>query len=310
MGIAPPLETQLAGISLRNPIIAAAGTCGYLDELADAMDLSRIGAVTTKSITQEVREGNEPMRMIPTRAGMLNAVGLANKGVARFLAEDAPRVPTTPTRVFASIAGHSIEEFAAVARAVDGSRAFSAVEVNVSCPNTATGRAFGSDAATLRSLLQEVRGCLGACKMFVKLAPDMCDPIAMSKAAIDCGANALVLCNTLPGMAINVESRRSRLSRPRGGMSGPGVHPLVVRIVSDIYTQVCKEAGVPIIGLGGVMSWEDAAELILVGATAVGVGTALFVDPRAPLRMVSGLDAWVTRQGCSSINQLVGQAQL
>jgi len=301
------LQTSLAGIPLRNPIVAAAGTGGYVDELADIFDLSQIGAVTTKSITRDAREGNAPWRIIPTRAGMLNAIGLANKGLDRFLAEELPRVRAARTVVIASVAGHTIEEYVAVAGALDASGEFRAIELNVSCPNTSTGRHFGADAQTLREVIIAVRAAVREAKLFVKLAPDMVDPIKMCAAAIDSGANGLVLCNTMPAMAIDVHTRRPRLSRGQGGLSGPAIHPIVVRIVHDVFKNVTRSAGVPIIGLGGVMNWEDAAELILAGATAVGMGTALFVDPKSPCKVVRGLDRWATQQGVTEISQLIGQ---
>lgn len=307
MRFADLLQTSLAGISLRNPIIAAAGTCGYVDELADMFDLSQIGAVTTKSITRDAREGNAPWRIIPSRAGMLNAIGLANKGLDRFIAEELPRVRAAKTLVIASVAGHTIDDYVAVASALDASGEFRVIELNVSCPNTSTGRHFGADAQTLREVLTAVRASVRTAKLFVKLAPDMPDPIKMAATAVESGANGLVLCNTMPAMAIDVRTRRPRLSRGQGGLSGPAIHPIVVRIVCDIFKQVTRSADVPIIGLGGVMNWEDAAELILAGATAVGMGTALFVDPKSPMRVVRGLDRWAIEQGVTQISQLVGQ---
>jgi len=238
---------------------------------------------------------------------MLNAIGLANKGLDRFIAEELPRVRAARTVVIASVAGHSIDEYVAVAGALDASGEFRAIELNVSCPNTSTGRHFGADAQTLREVLTAVRAAVREAKLFVKLAPDMVDPIKMCAAAIDSGANGLVLCNTMPAMAIDVHTRRPRLSRGQGGLSGPAIHPIVVRIVHDVFKNVARSAGVPIIGLGGVMNWEDAAELILAGATAVGMGTALFVDPKSPCKVVRGLDRWATQQGVTEISQLIGQ---
>ncbi len=310
VGFPDRLQTNVAGIELRNPVIAAAGTCGYVDELGEVLDLSLIGAVTTKSITRESREGNTPWRIIGARGGMLNAIGLANKGIERFLAEDAPRVRACPAVVIASVAGHSIDDFVAVAGALDASQEFRAIELNVSCPNTSTGRHFGADASTLREVLSAVRQAVQHAKLFVKLAPDMVDPVAMAACAIENGVNALVLCNTMPAMAIDVHSRRAKLSRGTGGLSGPAIHPIVVRIVKEVYASVARSANVPIIGLGGVMNWEDAAELHLAGATAVGMGTALFVDPTSPKRVVRGLDRWVEEHGATNISQLVGQLEV
>ncbi len=302
-----PLATTLAGIELASPLIAAAGTCGYVEELASVAGLGGLGAVTTKSITKEVREGNAPSRVVPTKVGMLNAIGLANIGLAAFLEQEVPKVRTSPVPVIASVAGHGIDEFVAVAAALGSLGEFAAIELNVSCPNTATGRSFSSDATSLGEVVAAVRAALPSARLFVKLPPDMADPCAMARTAISAGASALVLCNTLPAMAIDVQTRQPRLSRRTGGLSGPAIHPLVVRVVDEVYRGVAREARVPIIGLGGVSSWEDAAELILAGAAAVGVGTATLADPRAPRRIARGLDSWVTGQRCTHVAQLVGQ---
>lgn len=309
VGIPEMLQISLAGLDLRNPVIAAAGTCGYIDALADAMPLSRMGAVTTKSITLEPRFGNPPCRIIPARAGMLNAIGLANMGVEQFLEVEAPKVRACGTTVIASVAGHTLDDYIAVASAIDQCGSFRAIELNVSCPNTSTGRSFGADTVSLQGLLTAVRPAVTHCALFVKLAPDMVDPVAMADVAIACGANALTLCNTMPAMAIDVTTREPRLSRRQGGLSGPAIHPIVVRIVHDVYAQVARSAGVPIIAVGGVFSWEDAAEFILAGATAVGMGTALFVDPASPLQVIRGLDRWAHSQQVSNISQLVGQVR-
>jgi dihydroorotate dehydrogenase (NAD+) catalytic subunit len=304
-----PLVTTLAGISLRSPVIAAAGTCGYTGELAQVADVALLGAITTKSITAEPREGNDPVRIVPTRVGMLNAIGLANMGLAAFLEREVPRVRSVPTRVIASVAGHSAAEFVAVARALDSTGEFPALELNVSCPNTQTGRAFAADSKALHDLVAEVRSVVTRSRLFVKLPPDMGDSCAMALAAITAGADALTLCNTLPGMAIDPRTRRMRLSRGVGGISGPGIHPLIVRVVREVFTGVARERGIPIVALGGVTHWEDAAEFVLAGATAVAVGTALLADPRIGGRIARGLDAWVMEQGCERVGQLVGQAQ-
>ncbi len=307
VGIPDLLQTSLAGLDLRNPVIAAAGTCGYVDALEDAMPLAKIGAITTKSITREPRAGNPPWRIIPSRMGMLNAIGLANMGVDRFLECEAPKVQGCGTEVIASVAGHTIDDYIAVASAIDRSGSFRAIELNVSCPNTSTGRHFGADPATLRELLVAVRPAVAHCALFVKLAPDMVDPVAMADAAIACGANALTLCNTMPAMAIDVATREPRLSRRQGGLSGPAIHPIVVRIVHDVYARVARSAGVPIIAVGGVFTWEDAAEFILAGASGIGMGSALFVDPASPLRVIRGLERWVRSQHATNISQLVGR---
>jgi dihydroorotate dehydrogenase (NAD+) catalytic subunit len=305
------MTVNLAGLPLRNPIVAAAGTCGYVEELADVLDVSTIGAVVTKSITQEPREGNSPWRVIdlPGAAGMLNAIGLANVGIDAFVRNKLPAVAKVNTVVIGSIAGDCIDAYVAVAQALDQSGLLRAVELNVSCPNTADGLQFGEHPGKLAELLAAVRPVLRRSKMIVKLSPNVGDITAMAKAAIDNGADVLTLVNTVSAMAIDVETRQPRLSRGSGGMSGPAIHPIAVRMVSEVYRAVARAANVPIIGLGGVMNWKDAAELVLAGASAVGMGTAMFVDPALPGRVAHDLQGWVTRQRCESITELVGQVK-
>jgi len=276
-----------------------------MDELADAFDLRWLGAVTTKSITPEERAGNDPWRIIDVPGGMMNAIGLANVGLGKFLAEKLPSAAGVPCPVFGSVAGHSVEDYVRVAAAFDANTTFPIIELNVSCPNTATGLQFGDDPSALKALLAEVRPVVKRAKLFVKVSPNA-DVVKLSGAAVEAGADGLTLVNTVTAMSIDVHTRRPRLSRGRGGLSGPAIHPIAVRMVHDVYRAVAKPAGVPIIGLGGVLRWEDAAEFILVGASAVGVGTALFVDPRTPVALAKGLAQWVRAQGASSITELVG----
>jgi dihydroorotate dehydrogenase (NAD+) catalytic subunit len=299
------LRTRLAGIDMATPIVAAAGTCGYVDELADAFDLGRLGAVTTKSITAEERAGNDPWRIIDVPGGMMNAIGLANVGLGRFLKEKLPHARAVPCRVFGSVAGHSVDDYVRVASAFDLQTEFPLIELNVSCPNTATGLQFGDDPAALKALLAEVRPAVRRAKLFVKVSPNA-DVVRLSAAAVEAGADGLTLVNTVTAMSVDVRTRRPRLSRGRGGLSGPAIHPIAVRMVHDVHRSVAKPAGVPIIGLGGVLTWQDAAEIILVGATAVGVGTALFVDPRKPVELADGLARWVREQGAANVADLVG----
>ncbi len=306
------LSVTLAGLQLRNPIVAAAGTCGYVDELADVLDPAELGAIVTKSITREPREGHPPWRLIDVPLGMINAIGLANIGVDRFIAEKLPRADAVDTILIGSIAGNSLDDYRAVAEAFDTEDRLPAVELNVSCPNTDDGLVFGEDPARLGKLVGELRRVLKRTRMLVKLSPNVGDITALAAAAVEAGADGLTLINTIAAMAIDVETRVSRLAggtTGAGGLSGPAIHPVAVRMVHEVHRAVAGPAGIPLVGLGGVMSWQDAAELILAGATAVGMGTALFVDPRLPRAVVKGLGKWVERQGCRSITELVGQVK-
>lgn len=302
------LSLRLAGVPLRNPLIAAAGTCGYVDELTDVLDPRHLGAAVTKSITREPREGHPAWRLVGVEQGMINAVGLANVGLERFLAEKLPAATRVDTVIIGSIAGNSVGDYVAVAGAFDGAEGMPMVELNVSCPNTDDGQVFGEDPARLRTLVREVRGVLARKRMLVKLSPNAGSIARLAEAAIDAGADGLTLINTISAMAIDVDRRRSRLGRgpaSTGGLSGPAIHHVAVRMVHEAAA-VAAPARIPIVGVGGVMRWQDAAELILAGATAVGMGTALFVDPRRPIAVARGLARWVGRQGCRSIGELVG----
>jgi len=294
---------------MATPLIAAAGTAGYVDELPSVTDPDYVGAITTKSITPEPREGNAPWRIIdlPGVSGMLNAIGLANVGLERFISDKLPAVPRARTNIIVSIAGHSVEHYVRLAAELDGKPGVTAIELNVSCPNTADGLQFGEHPAKLAELLAAVRPAMLRSKMIVKLSPNVGDISAMARVAVERGADALTLINTVSAMAIDVETKKPRLSRGSGGMSGPAIHAIAVHMVGEVYRNVARDAKVPIIGTGGVMHWRDAAELILAGSSAVGLGTALFVDPTCPARIANGLSQWVQRQGCGSINELVGQ---
>lgn len=318
----PILRTDLAGLVLRNPVVLAAGTAGYFDEFQDVVDLGRIGAVIGKSITRKPRDGHETWRIIESDAGMLNAVGLANMGVEAWARDVGPAIGPRAEAIglmpIGSISGFSIEDYVAVAEAMNGVDGLGAVEINVSCPNVHTGTSFGESPELLRDLVGELRSALSGKRMIVKLSPLVFGPmLEVARAAIDGrgsgagpngrpGADIVCISNTMPAMAIDVESRRPRLSNTTGGLSGPAIHPIAVRLVQMVHKEVAKPAGVPIIGLGGVMRWEHAAEFILAGATAIGMGTALFVDPRSPIKVAKGLASWARRQGVGNIGELVG----
>ncbi len=324
----PALSTTLAGIPVRNPVILAAGCAGTLDELSQVLDLSRVGALVSKSITPLPREGNAPWRVAPVDAGMLNAVGLANPGLDAFLRDYAPRIPAMPLPIIVSVAGFSVDDYVQVCAGVDALNATKevvpAVELNVSCPNVKAGCEFAFDTALLSDLIREVRRVLPRTRLFVKLSPIATGKVTMTdiaRAACEPanspptgpnnkpGADALCVANTTPAMGIDVHTRKPLLGRVTGGFSGPGVHPMAVKLVHDVYRSFARDANVPIVGIGGVMHWEHAAEFILAGASAIEMGTALYADPRSPLGVIKCLEKW-TRTQNASITQLVGQVDL
>lgn len=313
MSIAPGiLGTDLAGIPLRNPVLLAAGTCGTLDEMSDVLDLSRIGGLVSKSITPQPREGNPTWRILPARAGMLNAIGLANPGIDAFESHYLPRAAALPCTLVCSVAGFSVDDYVQVAAVLDEWRdkGAAAIELNISCPNVKTGTEFGMSPALTREVVTAVRAVVSRCKLFVKLSPVAPELPIIARAAIEAGVDGLTISNTIPAMAIDVHSRTPRLANTTGGLSGPALHPVAVRLVHEVYRKVCRDTGTPIIGVGGVTRWEDAAEFILAGATAVQIGAALFADPRAPRAIVRGLEKWVRAQGCSNVRELIGAVKL
>lgn len=306
----PDLSVNLAGLKLKNPTLTCSGTCGYALEYADFVDLSRLGAFVTKSITREERAGNEPARVVEVRAGMLNAIGLANVGLDRFLAEKVPLLRRMPCPVVVNVAGHSCGDYAETCAALGGLDCVAAVELNVSCPNVRDGLTFGAHPGRLRELTAAVKRVLPGKPLVVKLSPNVGDVTATARAAVDGGADVLSLVNTFTAMAIDVYRRRPRLANVTGGLSGPAVKPIALHMVSRVYRQVARPAGVPIVGMGGVQSWRDAAEFLLAGASAVGVGTALFVDPAAPNRICDGLAGYMREAGVERVGDLVGALEL
>jgi len=301
------LSVDLAGIQMQNPLTTASGTSGYGPELSSYVDLSRLGAFTTKSITVEPREGNPAPRIVETRAGVINSIGLANVGLEKFLAEKLPSAAKLGVPILVNVAGKTIDEYLTVASALDRVEEIAGLEINISCPNVAAGGLeFGTNCAMASELIRTLRGAVKRAKLIVKLSPNVTDICEVARAAVEAGADALSLINTLRGMAINVEAKRPVLPRGFGGLSGPAVHPVAVYCVWRVYREVAKPAGVPIIGLGGVQLWQDAMELMLAGATAVAIGTALFIDPQCPIKILDGMTDYCRRHGVRRIADLIG----
>jgi dihydroorotate dehydrogenase (NAD+) catalytic subunit len=308
--LVPDLSVNLAGLKLSYPTLTCSGTCGYAFEYANFLDLSKLGAFVTKSITREERPGNEPTRIVETRAGMLNAIGLANVGLKRFLGEKVPQLQKMPCPIVVNVAGHSFDDYVETCAAMNALDCCGGVELNVSCPNVKDGLTFGTHPGRLKELTAEVKKVLPKKVLIVKLSPNVEDITQTAKAAIDGGADVLSMVNTFTAMAIDIQKRRPRLANVTGGLSGPAIKPIALHLVSRVYRNVAKHAGVPIVGMGGIQYWQDAAEFILAGASAVAIGTALFVDPATPTKICEGLEEWLKKQGANRLSDLVGALEL
>lgn len=303
------LSVDLAGMAMRNPIMTASGTSGYGAEYGEHVDLRRLGAFVTKAISPEVRKGNPPERIVETQGGMLNAIGLANIGLERFVAEVVPFWEKMDVPVIVNVVGHSVEDFRTVCSRLDAIDCIAGLELNVSCPNVADGLDFGTDPDRLWALVASVRSDVRRAKLIVKLSPNVTDIAEIAAAAIHAGAEALSVINTVQGMAVNVNTWRPMLANRSGGLSGPAVKPIALFAVNRVYTQVARAAGIPIIGMGGISTWQDAVEFLLSGATALAVGTALFVDPRTPFSICDGLAEYLRQRKLSSVRDLIGKLE-
>jgi dihydroorotate dehydrogenase (NAD+) catalytic subunit len=306
----PDLSTTLAGLRLANPTLTCSGTCGYADEYADFLDISQLGAFVTKSITLHERAGNAPARIVETRAGMLNAIGLANVGLTRFLAEKMPKIEKMPCPVIVNVAGHSVDDYVETCGPMNDLPAIKGVELNVSCPNVKDGLTFGTDPARLKEVTREVKRVLPNKPLIVKLSPNVEDVVATARGAIEGGADALSLVNTFTAMAIDIYKRKPRLANVTGGLSGPAIKPIALHLVSRVYRGIAKSTGTPLVGMGGVQHWQDAIEFVLAGATAVSIGTALFVDPATPTTIYRGVSEYLDKHGVPRLADLVGALEL
>ncbi len=302
---APDLSVDLAGIRLKNPVLTASGTFGYGEEFKDIVDLNRLGGIIVKGVSLKPILGNPPPRIWETPSGMLNAIGLENPGVDVFLNEKLPYLRKFDTAVIVNIFGYCLEDYVAVAGRLDGVRGVSGLEVNISCPNVkAGGIVFGTNVKAAFDLLSAVRKATNL-PLIAKLSPNVTDITEFARAAEDAGCDGLSLINTLLGMAIDVRSRRPRLANCTGGLSGPAIRPVAVRMV----WQAARTVKLPIIGMGGILTAEDALEFILAGASAVAVGTGNFVNPAATLDVIDGIRSFLGREGAGSVREMIGQVK-
>ncbi len=302
----PDLSVRLGTLQLKNPFIAASGCFGYGVEYADAIDLSTLGGIAVKGLFLNEREGHAPPRIVETAGGMLNAIGLQGIGVHRFVAERLPELRRLGATVIVNICGSTLDEYVEVARILSDHEGVAALELNISCPNIKEGGIqFGCSLTGTYDVVNAIRK-VTSLPVIPKLTPNVTDVASFARAAEEAGADAISLVNTFLAMAIDVETRRPKLTNVVGGLSGPGIRPIAVRMVWE-----CHEAvKVPIIGMGGIMTIEDALEFVIAGASAVQVGTANFIDPFIWGKLINGLEAYLERHGIARMTDLIGQLEI
>lgn len=302
----PDMRVAIGGLQLRNPVMTASGTFGYAREFASLVDLNRLGAIIVKGISLHPRLGNPPPRIIETACGMLNAIGLENVGVEKFITEKLPYLRQLDTPVIVNILGDSIGDYVDLAARLDQTQGIAALEVNISCPNVKKGGvAFGTDASMAAAVTSGIRQATKL-PVIVKLSPNVTDVTLIARAVEDAGADGVSLINTLLGMAIDIRSRKPRLANIVGGLSGPAIKPVALRMV----WQTAQAVSIPVIGIGGIGTTEDALEFLMAGATAVQVGTANFYQPTAATDIVSGLEQYVRDLGLDHIRTVINSLQV
>ena len=297
------LSVNIGGLELQNPVMTASGTFGYGEEFTPFIDIDRLGAYIIKGTTLNPRQGNDYPRMVETPAGMLNAVGLQNKGVDYFIEHIYPRIKDYKSHLIVNVSGANVEDYAETARRLHPLDGVKAIEVNISCPNVKEGgMAFGTTTSGAAAVTKAVREAYPGKTLIVKLSPNVTSIAEIARAVEAEGADSVSLINTLMGMSIDVEKRRPHLSTVTGGLSGPAVRPVAVRMV----WQVAKAVKIPVVGLGGIMNGRDAIEFMLAGARAIEIGTANFVDPAVTMKVIDFMEDYCQRHGISDINEIVG----
>ena len=300
------LNVKINNVEFKNPIITASGTFGYGLEFADLVPLDKLGGIIVKGTTLHHREGNDYPRMAETAQGMLNCVGLQNKGVDYFCREIYPKIKDIGTNMLVNVSGSSPEDYAACAARINTLEKIPAIELNISCPNVREGgMAFGVTCSGAAQVVKAVRAVYNK-TLIVKLSPNVTDIAQIACACEDEGADAVSLINTLLGMAVDIERRKPQLSIRTGGLSGPAVKPVALRMVHDVAHAV----KIPVIGLGGISSVADAIEFLMCGATAIQIGTANFVDPTVTIKVIEGLDSWLDAHGCQSVHEIIGALEV
>ncbi|MDR0367677.1 MAG: dihydroorotate dehydrogenase [Bacteroidales bacterium] len=296
------LQIKIGNITCKNPVLTASGTFGYGEEFADFIDLNRLGGIIVKGTTLHLRQGNPYPRMAETPSGMLNAVGLQNKGVDYFITEIYPRIKHLDTHIIVNVSGSAVEDYVLTAEKLNALAGVPAIELNISCPNVKEGgMAFGTSCHSANEITKAVRKVYNK-TMIVKLSPNVTNIAEIAKAVEDAGADAVSLINTLLGMAVDAERQKPVLSTVTGGLSGPCVKPIALRMVWQVFHAV----KIPVVGLGGIMNATDAIEFMLAGASAVQIGTANFIDPAVTVKIIDGVEEYLNRHKCSSITDIIG----
>jgi len=300
------LSVTIAGVKFSNPVLVASGTFGYGEEYGKLIDLSQLGGIVCKSVTLLPREGNPPPRTAETPSGMLNAIGLTNIGVDRFIQEKLPFLQKQKTRIIVNVAGRTMEEYVEVVRRLSRCQGIDMLEINISCPNVKEGGlAFGAKCESAYACIKQTKDS-SRLPIIAKLSPNVTDIVEIAQSVEDAGADAISLINTLVGMAVDVEKRRPILGNITGGLSGPAIKPVALAMV----WKVAKAVKVPVIGLGGIMNIQDALEFFLAGASMIQIGTANFVDPQASLKIIKGLNGYFREKGIKRIADLVGMLEI
>ncbi|WP_299577747.1 dihydroorotate dehydrogenase [uncultured Sunxiuqinia sp.] len=300
------LSVRIKDLTFKNPVLTASGTCGFGEEIADFMDLSKLGGIVMKGTTLKPREGNDYPRMAETPSGMLNAVGLQNKGVDNFIQNIYPNIKDIDSQFIVNVNGSTIEEYVELTEKINELDKIPAIELNISCPNVKEGgMAFGVSCPSAEAVVRAVRKVYSK-PMIVKLSPNVTNIAEIAKAVEGQGADAVSLVNTFLGMAVDANTRKPVLSTITGGLSGPAIKPIALRMVWQVYQAV----KVPVVGMGGIMNATDAIEFMLAGASAVQVGTAIFIDPTIPVQIVSGIQSYMETHGIQSASELTGSLQI
>lgn len=300
------MKVSVGGIAMKNPVMTASGTFGYGLEFSRFIDISRLGAFVSKGISNRPWPGNRPARIVETRAGMLNAIGLQNVGVDAFIREKLPKIRKLDTALIVNIVGREIDEYVAVAKKLNKEKGVTGLELNISCPNIKQGGiSFGQNANLSAEITQAVKRAAPQKPLIVKLTPNVADIAEIALAVEQGGADAISLINTVMGMAIDIDTRRPVLANITGGLSGPAIKPIALRMV----WQVARAVKVPVVGIGGISCWEDAVEFLTAGATAVAIGTANFINPRVSIEIIEGIERYLAKHNMRDVYQLIGSLE-